>query len=96
LFQDCESRKSYLERETGIEPATLCLGMGCVTYLTNRGRPNMGTSKGWKKMRAGDVTLEQLATCFQVSNRAEGKSPATIRWYDQNIALFVRFLSERG
>jgi len=56
----------------------------------------MGTSKGWKKMRAGDVTLEQLATYFQVSNRAEGKSPATIRWSDQNIGLFVRFLNERG
>jgi len=55
----------------------------------------MGTSKGLKKMRAGDVTLEQLATYFQVSNRAEGKSPATIRWYEQNIALFLRFLNDR-
>ena len=28
-FQDCKSRKSYLERETGLEPATLCLeGLG--------------------------------------------------------------------
>jgi hypothetical protein len=33
---------------------------------------------------------------FKVSNRAEGKSPATIRWYDQNIALFVRFLNDTG
>jgi site-specific recombinase XerD len=55
----------------------------------------MGTSKGLKKMRAGDVTIEQLATYFQVSNRAEGKSPATLRWYEQNIALFVRYLEDR-
>jgi hypothetical protein len=47
--------------------------------MTHRRRPKTGTSKGWKKMRAGDVTLEQLTTYFQVSNRAEGKSPATIR-----------------
>src|SRR2546422_10171367 len=31
LFHDSRSRKSYLERETGIEPATLCLGSRCST-----------------------------------------------------------------
>jgi hypothetical protein len=56
----------------------------------------MAASKGRKKMRAGDATLEQLAMYFQVSNRAEGKSPATIRWYEQNIALFVSFLNDTG
>jgi hypothetical protein len=38
-------------------------------------------------MRAGDIILEQLATYFQVANRAEGKSPATIRWYEQKMPL---------
>jgi len=33
LFRDSESRKSYLERETGLEPATLCLGIGWVAFL---------------------------------------------------------------
>src|SRR3990170_2953993 len=55
----------------------------------------MSPVKRWRDMRKSDIILEQLISHFQVANRAEGKSPATLRWYEQNLDLFLRYLGER-
>ena len=56
----------------------------------------MSPSRRWKELRKGEIDLDQVASYFHVANRAEGKSPATVSWYDQNLGLFFRFLRERG
>jgi len=49
----------------------------------------MSPVKRWRDMRKSDITLEQLVGRFEVANRAEGKSLATLRGYEQNLDLFL-------
>lgn len=56
----------------------------------------MSPTRRWKDVRKGEIDLEQLLGYFQVANRAEGKSPATLSWYEQNVGLFLRHLQRQG
>jgi hypothetical protein len=38
------------------------------------------------------VTLERLREAFEVYNRVAGKSPATIKFYNEKLTLLQRFL----
>ncbi len=41
------------------------------------------------------LTLPQLISYYETTNRAEGKSPKTISWYSANLARFYGFLRSR-
>ncbi len=56
----------------------------------------MSPTRRWRDVQMSDITLEQLVDHFQLANRAEGKSPKTLSWYQQNLDLFLRFLREEG
>lgn len=56
----------------------------------------MSRRRRWQDVPMSDITLEQLVNHFQLANRAEGKSPKTLSWYQQNLDLFLRFLEADG
>ena len=42
----------------------------------------------------GALNLEQLKSRYELANRAEGKSSATVAGYNQIISAFIRYLKE--
>jgi len=48
----------------------------------------------WEDMEKNSVELSVLAGHFELYNRTEGKSPDTIKWYNQALNQFHRFLVE--
>jgi len=41
------------------------------------------------------LTLRDLIGYWEFHNRTEGKSPATVRWYNDILEMFERFLEAR-
>ena len=46
----------------------------------------------WQDMNKGDIHLKDLIKYFDTYNRSEGKSPATLAWYDQALKVFLNWL----
>ena len=40
------------------------------------------------------LTIDQLIKLYEISNRAEGKSPKTVSWYSDILGLFVGYLHD--
>ena len=47
-------------------------------------------------MDKGNIHLAELIKYFDTYNRSDGKSPATLRWYDQTLNTFLGWLIETG
>ncbi|MFC2021597.1 tyrosine-type recombinase/integrase [Chloroflexota bacterium] len=47
-------------------------------------------------MNKGDIHLQELKKYFDTYNRSDGKSPSTLRWYDQTLNMFLGWLIETG
>ena len=45
-----------------------------------------------RNQQGNALTLPQLITYYETTNRAEGKSPKTISWYSANLARFHNYL----
>ena len=54
----------------------------------------MVARRRWKPVDRSSVTLERLREAFEVYNRVAGKSPATIKFYNEKLVLLQRFLGE--
>jgi site-specific recombinase XerD len=54
-------------------------------------RTTSKTAERWRK-GVDDLTLADLASFFEFHNRTEGKSPNTIKWYNEVLGRFERFL----
>ncbi|MCP4694972.1 MAG: site-specific integrase, partial [Desulfobacterales bacterium] len=50
----------------------------------------------WKTMKRHSITLEELIRHYEVLNRSEGKSPATVHYYNEKLNAFIRFLEAQG
>ena len=46
----------------------------------------------WEEMDKSQVDLSVLMQHFEVHNRTEGKSPRTVRWYNEVLGLVLRWL----
>lgn len=42
-----------------------------------------------------DISFQKVLKGFKLANEAEGLSPKTIRWYDNNLGLFYRWVRKR-
>ncbi len=47
-------------------------------------------------MNKDDIHLQDLIKYFDTCNRSDGKSPSTLRWYDQTLNMFLGWLIETG
>ena len=47
-------------------------------------------------MKARIVNLAELVRYYDAYNSSEGKSPSTLRWYNQVLRLFLEWLTETG
>ena len=47
-------------------------------------------------MASRKLDLSTLILQFEVYKRPEGKSPATVDWYNEALGLFHRWLQEEG
>ena len=47
-------------------------------------------------MDKGKMQLAELIKYFDTYNRSEGKSPSTLRWYQQTLGMFLGWLTETG
>lgn len=52
----------------------------------------MAKKTRWTKMNKQHTPLEVLRNAFRVYNQTTGKSGATVRWYDNRLMLFERFV----
>lgn len=52
----------------------------------------MATRTRWSDMDKQHVPFRALREAYSVYNKTTGKSPATVRWYDDKLALFERFI----
>lgn len=52
----------------------------------------MATRTRWSDMDKRHIPFAALREAYSVYNRTTGKSPATVRWYDDKLALFERFV----
>ena len=43
-------------------------------------------------MNKSDIHLQDLIKYFDTYNRSDGKSPATLRWYNQTLNMFLGWL----
>lgn len=50
----------------------------------------------WSSMDKDDALLEKLVRQYQAFNRAEGKSPQTIQWYETSLRTFLQYLERSG
>jgi integrase/recombinase XerC/integrase/recombinase XerD len=46
----------------------------------------------WEQMDKSQITLDKLLGMYDIYNRSEGKSPKTLRFYDQNIRGLINWL----
>ncbi len=51
---------------------------------------------GWREMEKSDIPFGKLRDAFVVYNKTTGKSPNTIRWYEERLELFERFVGPRA
>lgn len=47
-------------------------------------------------MNKNDIHLKDLIRIFDTYNRSDGKSPATLRWYNEVLNIFLSWLIETG
>jgi len=47
-------------------------------------------------MKKGNIKLQDLIKYFDTYNRSEGKSVATLTWYDQTLTMLLGWLTETG
>ena len=47
-------------------------------------------------MASRKLDLTTLILQFEVHNRSEGKSPATVAWYNEALEFLLRWLQEEG
>jgi site-specific recombinase XerD len=45
--------------------------------------------------RRADVTIDEVTGRYELSNVAEGKSPATVKWYGEIIATFLAYVRSK-
>jgi len=68
--------------------------------LFSRGRASrtMGSRRTlkWQDMNKGNIHLQDLIKYFDTYNRSEGKSVATLTWYNQTLAMLLSWLTETG
>ena len=50
----------------------------------------------WADINMAELELDKLITHFAQSNKAEGKSPKTVSWYNEMLQDFVKFLQSEG
>jgi integrase/recombinase XerC/integrase/recombinase XerD len=43
-----------------------------------------------------EIPLPRLVRIFEIHNLTEGKSPATVKWYNDVLGLFIRWFEEEG
>ena len=43
-----------------------------------------------------EIPLPRLVRIFEIHNLTEGKSLATVKWYSDVLALFIRWFEEEG
>jgi hypothetical protein len=48
--------------------------------------------QSWAEMDKSDTPFEKLRNAYAVFNRTVNRSPRTIKWYDDKLILFGRFL----
>ena len=47
-------------------------------------------------MDKGEINLKDLIRYFDTYNRSDGKSPSTLRWYNQMLNMLLGWLNETG
>jgi len=57
-------------------------------------RMKTGIEKATKNKRA--ITIDELISRFEMSNLADGKSQSTIKWYNDILKFFSRYLKENS
>ncbi|MFC1871877.1 tyrosine-type recombinase/integrase, partial [Chloroflexota bacterium] len=50
----------------------------------------------WQNMDKGSFQLQDLIKYFDIYNRSDGKSPATLIWYNQMFKVFLSWFDETG
>ena len=50
----------------------------------------------WQEMEKRNIQLQDLIRYFDTYNRSDGKSPSTLRWYNQALNMFLGWLIETG
>ena len=50
----------------------------------------------WTDMDKTRTPFAKLRAGYEVYNRTTGKSPHTVRWYDERLELFERFVGLRA
>jgi site-specific recombinase XerD len=54
----------------------------------------MAKKQRWAEMNKSKTPLSELRTAFRFYNQTNNKSRHTLRWYDDRLDLFIRFLGE--
>ncbi|MBE0610063.1 MAG: tyrosine-type recombinase/integrase [Dehalococcoidia bacterium] len=54
----------------------------------------VATGQRWTAMKKDHLPLAQLITSYDLFNRAAGKSPTTVTWYQSRLGMFLRYLGE--
>ena len=52
--------------------------------------------KKGKRKKASTPTIASLIPIYRLNNRAEGKSPKTIDWYDQMLAAYCGYIKDKN
>ncbi len=55
-----------------------------------------GRNLRWGDIDITEIELKKLILHFEQSNRAEGKSPKTVSWYEEMLSIFTRYLESSG
>lgn len=50
----------------------------------------------WEQMDKSGIELSVLIQHFEVHNKTEGKSPRTVKWYNDVLGMFLGWLEEQG
>jgi hypothetical protein len=56
----------------------------------------MAKKQSWTEMDKNEIPFEELRTAFRFYNQTAGKSHHTLKWYDDRLELFERFLGEKA
>ena len=55
----------------------------------------MKTETALPQKKVAALNLDDLIRRYELSNRADGKSPRTISWYTEMLTLFSHYLKEK-